>query len=319
MATHTSAALATDDPVAGAGRHRSKVKDNGRLHRKEKRAGWLLVAPASLHIGIWVGLPLVVALILSFTRYDIPGKPSFRGVQNYVEAFGKEAFLKSIVNTFIMTGVAVPASMLIAVVLAVLLNMGLRGQSFFRVAIFMPHITATVAVAVVWLWIYNPDETGLLNKIIGTVGAGPISWLGGYDTAMPSVIAMLIWQGIGIKMLIYLAALQGLPLDVDEAAKIDGANAFQRFWHIKVPLLRPATFFVLVTSIIGSFQVFDQIFILTQGGPANATTVITYQIYLAAFEASRMGYASAMSMILFVFLIILAIVSRKVVGGTDAH
>ncbi|QOR70595.1 sugar ABC transporter permease [Ruania alkalisoli] len=291
----------------------------GRLHRKERQAGWLLVAPAGLHVFIWVGLPLIVALILSFTRYELPAKPRFIGFENFVEAFGKESFRTAVLNTFIMTGVAVPVSMTIALCIALLLNQGLKGQGFFRTAVFMPHITATVAVAVVWLWIYNPDSTGLLNKAIEIFGIGPVSWLGYPDLALGSVIVMLIWQGIGIKMLIYLAALQGLPLDLDEAARIDGANVVQRFLHIKVPLLRPATFFVLVTSIIQSFQVFDQIFILTSGGPANATTVITYQIYLSAFEASRMGYASAQSIVLFTFLIFLAIFSRRVVGGTDAH
>lgn len=289
------------------------------LHRSERRAAWLLVAPASLHVLIWVGLPLVVALVLSFTRYNIPASPKFNGISNYIETFSHEPFRKAVLNTFVLTGIAVPASMVLALVIAMLLNQGLKGQTFFRTAIFMPHITATVAIAVMWLWIYNPDHTGLLNKFLAVLGFGPVPWLVSTDTALGSVIVMMIWQGISIKMLIYLAALQGLPQDVDEAARIDGANVVQRFWHVTVPLLRPATFFVLVTAIISSFQVFDQIFILTSGGPANATTVITYQIYLSAFEAGRMGYASAQSIVLFAFLIVLAIVSRRVVGGTDAH
>lgn len=268
---------------------------------------------------IWVGLPLVVALVLSFTRYNIPASPKFNGISNYIETFSHEPFRKAVLNTFVLTGIAVPASMVLALVIAMLLNQGLKGQTFFRTAIFMPHITATVAIAVMWLWIYNPDHTGLLNKFLAVLGFGPVPWLVSTDTALGSVIVMMIWQGISIKMLIYLAALQGLPQDVDEAARIDGANVVQRFWHVTVPLLRPATFFVLVTAIISSFQVFDQIFILTSGGPANATTVITYQIYLSAFEAGRMGYASAQSIVLFAFLIVLAIVSRRVVGGTDAH
>lgn len=276
------------------------------------------MAPAALHVALWIGLPLVVALVLGFTRYDIISPPRFIGVRNYVEAFSDEGFRTAVVNTFVLTGVAVPTSMLLALLVAVLLNQGLRGQALFRMAIFMPHITATVAVAVVWLWIYNPTETGLLNLVLSLIGIGPVAWLGA-DTALGSVIGMCIWQGIGLKMLIYLAALQGLPVEVDEAARIDGANAWQRFWYVTAPMLRPATFFVLVTSVIGSFQVFDQVFILTGGGPANATTVITYQIYLSAFEAFRMGFASAQSMILFCFLILLAVISRRLVGGTDAH
>lgn len=279
----------------------------------------MLAGPAALHVCLWVGLPLVIALILSFTRYTIPAEPTFIGFDNYVEAFGDSGFRRAVLNTFVLTGVAVPVSMLIALVVAVLLNSGLRWQAFFRTAIFMPHITATVAIAVVWLWIYNPDGTGLLNRVIDLVGLGPVAWLGSTDIALWAVIAMYIWQSIGIKMLIYLAALQGIPVEIDEAARIDGANAVQRFWRITVPLLRPATFFVLIISIIASFQVFDQIYILTSGGPANATTVITYQIYESAFRAARMGYASAQSMVLFIFLIVLSIVSRRLIGGTDAH
>ncbi|CAM3302457.1 carbohydrate ABC transporter permease [Occultella aeris] len=262
---------------------------------------------------------MVVALVLSFTRYDIPAPPEFIGVDNYVEAFTSRSFQRAVLNTLFLTIVAVPTAMIIALVIAVLLNQGMRWQGFFRTAVFLPHITATVAVAVLWLWIFNPDHTGLLNRIIGTIGLGPVSWLGSTEWAMPSVIVMYIWQSIGIKMLIYLAALQGLPPEVGEAARLDGANSLERFWYMTVPLLRPATFFVLVISVISSFQVFDQIYILTSGGPANATTVMTYQIYQSAFQASRMGYASAQSIVLFVVLIILAIVSRRIVGGTDAH
>ncbi|WP_197522347.1 carbohydrate ABC transporter permease [Occultella aeris] len=290
-----------------------------RLRRKEGRAGLLLAGPGALHVLIWVGLPMVVALVLSFTRYDIPAPPEFIGVDNYVEAFTSRSFQRAVLNTLFLTIVAVPTAMIIALVIAVLLNQGMRWQGFFRTAVFLPHITATVAVAVLWLWIFNPDHTGLLNRIIGTIGLGPVSWLGSTEWAMPSVIVMYIWQSIGIKMLIYLAALQGLPPEVGEAARLDGANSLERFWYMTVPLLRPATFFVLVISVISSFQVFDQIYILTSGGPANATTVMTYQIYQSAFQASRMGYASAQSIVLFVVLIILAIVSRRIVGGTDAH
>lgn len=289
------------------------------LHRKEAIYGWLLTAPAAAHIALWIGLPLVVAFVLGFTKYDVISAPTWIGLDNYIEAFTGESFRRAIFNTFVFTGTSVPISIAIALLVAVLLNQGMRGQTFFRTAIYLPHVTATVAVAVVWLWIYNPLDTGLLNRGLGLIGIDPVSWLTNDATAMGAVIMMSIWQGIGIKMLIFLAALQGLPPEVDEAARIDGASFFQRFWRITFPMLRPAMFFVLITSIISSFQVFDQIYILTQGGPANATTVITYQIYNSAFSAFRMGLASAQSMILFGFLIILAIFSTKLLGGSDAH
>jgi len=174
-----------------------------------------------------------------------------------------------------------------------------------------------VAIAMIWLWIYAPGSTGLANRILGFVGISPNNWLTNTSLALPAVIVVGIWQGIGLKMLIYLAALQGVSPELYEAADVDGAGTIQKFWNITVPMLRPATFFVLATSVIANFQTFDLIFVLTNGGPANATTVITYQIYVAAFQQYRMGYATAMSVVLLVVLVFVTYISRRLVGSTD--
>ncbi len=216
-----------------------------------------------------------------------------------------------------MAAFGVPISMFIALVAAVALNQGLKGQGFFRTMIFMPHVTATVAIAMIWLWIYSGDPSGLANRVLGFFGLAPQNWLTNADLALPAVIVVTIWQGIGLKMLIYLAALQGVSKELYEAADVDGASPIQKFFNVTIPMLRPATFFVLVTSIIANFQTFDLVYNLTNGGPANATTVITYQIYVAAFQQFRMGYATAQSVILLLVLVVLTIISRRVVGGTD--
>ncbi|WP_203568850.1 carbohydrate ABC transporter permease [Aestuariimicrobium ganziense] len=281
--------------------------------------GWLLTLPALIHTLIWVGAPVVVAIFMSFTDYDVVNPPEFNGGANYTELMGDQVFWRALWHNLIMVTFGVPISMFIALVLAVALNQALRGQSWFRTMIFMPHVTATVAIAMIWLWIYAPGTPGLANRILSFVGLGPFNWLTSTDLALPAVILVTIWQGIGIKMLIYLAALQGVSHELYEAAEVDGANTIQKFFQITVPLLRPATFFVLVTSIIGNFQTFDLIFNLTNGGPANATTVITYQIYVAAFQQFRMGYATAMSVILLLVLLVLTLLSRKIVGGTDGE
>jgi ABC-type sugar transport system permease subunit len=186
----------------------------------------------------------------------------------------------------------------------------------YRTAIFIPQVTATVAIALVWLWIYNP-RGGLANQLLGFFGIGQVSWLTDTAWSLPSIIAVGVWQGIGLKMLIYLAALQGLPKDVFEAASIDGATAVQKFEQITVPMLKPATFFVLVTSIIGAFLAFEQVYILSQGGPAHSTTLITYEIYKSAFQQFRMGLACAQSLVLFVFLIVLTLINRRLMGGSN--
>lgn len=283
----------------------------------ESRWGLILAAPAALHTLIWIGIPIVVAFVLSLTAYDVVTSPRFTGLDNYLRIFQDSIFWKAVVNNVLIAGIGIPISMFLALVFAVLLNRALPGRGIFRVMVFLPHITATVAVAMIWLWIYSPSASGLMNTVLGVVGIGPLPYLTSPALALPSVILVTIWQGIGLKMLIYLAALQGVNEELYEAADIDGANFVQKFWRITVPMLRPATFFILVTSLIANFQTFDLIYILTEGGPANATNVVTYRIYQTAFQEFRFGLASAQSIILLLMLIVLAFFSRRIVGGTD--
>ena len=283
----------------------------------EERWGGLRAGPAPVHVALWTGIPVVAAIVLSFASYDMVSRPEFIGIGNYLEIFRDEIFWRAVSHNLILAVVGIPISMIIALVLAVMLNQGLKGEGIFRTMVFLPHVTATVAVAMIWLWIYAPTDNGLANMALGLFGFENSAWLTNPNTSLMSVLLVTIWQGIGLKMLIYLASMQGISRDLYEAAEIDGAGTIGRFWHITVPMLRPATFFVLVTSIIGNFQTFDLIFNLTAGGPANSTTVITYEIYQTAFQQFRMGLATAQSVILLIMLVVLTIISRKLVGGTD--
>lgn len=305
------AAAPAGRPAASGNRRRASVRT------AERRWGLLLAAPATLHTLLWIGVPIVVAFVLSFTAYDIIHTPEFAGLDNYATILGDGLFWRSVLHNVIIAAIGIPVSMFLALVLAVMLNRAVPGRGIFRVMVFLPHITATVAVAMIWLWIYNPSENGLLNIVLGVVGIGPLPFLTNPDLALGSVILVTIWQGIGLKMLIYLAALQGVDGQLYEAADLDGAGVVQKFRHVTVPMLRPATFFILITSLIGNFQTFDLIYILTEGGPANSTSVVTYRIYQTAFQEFRVGLANAQSVVLLLILVVLAFLSRRIVGGTD--
>ncbi|GIJ00589.1 carbohydrate ABC transporter membrane protein 1 (CUT1 family) [Sediminihabitans luteus] len=278
--------------------------------RKLRRSGWLMVLPALLHIGLWTAIPVVATFALGFTDYNVFSPPRWIGLDNYVEIVQDPVFRKATWNTIQYTFWTVPVSMFIALVIAVALNQGLRLQKWYRTAFFLPQVTATVAIAMVWLWIFNPQQ-GLLNAFLGVFGIPGQAWLADPDWALWSVILVGAWQGIGIKMLIYIAALQNVDESLYEAASVDGASTVRKFFAITVPMLKPATFFVLVISIINAFQVFDQIYVLTDGGPANATTMMTYEVYRSAFEEFRMGMASAQSVVLFFFLLFMTLVGRR--------
>ncbi|GGV95122.1 bicyclomycin resistance protein [Streptomyces gelaticus] len=308
-------------PSAPAGRPVAK-KRTGRVPtgpgRRRQRAGMLMVAPALLHASLWIGLPVVASVVLAFTKYDVLTAPQFVGLDNFSEMMGDAVFRRSVVNTVVYTFFTVPFGMMLGLLVALALHTGLKARGIFRTAVFLPQVTATVAIALVWLWIYNPGN-GLLNTLLSFLGIDGPAWLASTSWAMPSVILVGIWQGIGMKMLIYLAALQSLPKELYEAASVDGASKVRQFFSITLPLLKPATFFVLITSMISAFQSFDQIYILTDGGPANSTTMMTYEIYKSAFREFRVGYACAQSLVLFVLLMGFTLVNRRIMGGTRGH
>ncbi|WP_337336987.1 sugar ABC transporter permease [Microbacterium marmarense] len=305
-------------PPAGGGKPQAPPRKRGLTlaERKKRRAGWLMVTPSVIHIGLWTAIPVLATFYLSFTDYNVFSAPNWIWFDNYIETLSDPVFLKSIWNTVVYTFWTVPVSMAVALVIAVALNQGLKLQKWYRTAFFIPQVTATVAIAMVWLWIFNP-QYGLLNAFLELFGLPGQAWLVDPNWALPSVIVVGAWQGIGIKMLIYIAALQNVDESLYEAASVDGASPIRKFFAITVPMLKPATFFVLVISIIGAFQVFDQIYVLTDGGPANATTMMTYEVYRSAFQEFRMGMASAQSVVLFAFLLVMTLISRRATKEDD--
>ena len=298
-------------PRPAAGRQK-----RSRFGRKSRRTGWLMVAPAIAQLGLWTAIPVIATFALSLTNYNVFDFPKWIGLENYIEIWNDPTFRKATWNTIVYTFWTVPVSMAIAVVIAVALNQKLRAQNWYRAAFFLPQVTATVAIAMVWLWIYDPQQ-GLFNTALSVIGIPGHAWLASPDTALWAVSLVGVWQGIGLKMLIYIAALQNVDEALYEAASIDGASTLRKFFSITLPMLKPATFFVFVISIIGAFQVFDQVYVLTDGGPANATTMMTYEVYRSAFQNFRMGTACAQSVYLFAFLLVMTLVSRKLTRGDD--
>ncbi len=273
-----------------------------RLRRREITAAYGFLLPNLLGFAVFTFFPVVAALIISFTDWDLLQAPTWVGLENYRRLLSDPLFGQVLRNTALYVLGTVPLQMALALAVALALNQRIPGQLFFRTAYFMPVVASTVAVALVWRWIFNYDF-GLLNSFLYMVGIqDPPNWLGSTRWALVSIIIMSIWQQVGYSMVLFLAGLQGVPQQLYEAAKIDGAGPSARFWFITLPMLSATTFFVLVISIINSFQVFDQALIMTQGGPANATNTIVFHIYRNAFQFFRMGYASAMAWVLFAII-----------------
>ena len=312
MNTATATAAARPRPPS----HRVRYR---RFGHERRRAAYLMLAPALVHLVWWIGIPTVATFVLAVTHYDIlAGTMTWAGLDNFVAVLSDPTWWTAVWHTLVYTFFTVPVAMAIAVVIAALLNAKLRARVWYRTAIFMPHITATVAIALVWAWMYEPS-VGVINWGLSWFGIRGPAWVADPAWAMTSVILMSIWKGIGLKMVIYLAALQSIPAELYEAAEIDGASPVRRFVAITLPLLGPATFFVFVISLIDSFQVFEQFYVLTpRGGPANATTVMTYEIYESAFQRFDMSTASAQSVVLFAFLLVLTMVGRRITGKDDA-
>jgi multiple sugar transport system permease protein len=276
----------------------------------EDFVGYLFVAPLILGLLVFTYGPVLAAFGLSFTKGDYISTPRWIGLGNYQALLEDDLFWTSMRNTLYYVAGVVPAGLILSLLLALAMNQKLRGIVFFRSIFFLPTISSSVAISLMWLWIYNP-EFGVLNFLLDLVGIKGPAWLSSSEWAMPAVIIMAVWRGLGYNMLIYLAGLQGIPDVYYEAAEIDGAGGWAKFRHITVPLLSPTTFMLLILSIIGAFQVFEYTYVMTGGGPVYATLTIVLHVYNNAFRSFQMGYASALAYVLFFILLGLTIIQFR--------
>ena len=277
--------------------------------KKEAVEGFLFISPWLIGFLIFTLGPLIASIFLSLSKWDIFSDPQFVGFANYVKMFEDPLFKKSLWNTFYYSIVSIPLGMAGGLSLALLLNQKVKGLPIFRTIFYLPSVTSGVAVALLWKWIFNP-EFGLANAILNWFGLPGSQWLSSPTWAMPAIIIMSLW-GVGGGMLIYLAGLQGIPQQLYEAAELDGAGSWSCFVNITLPMLSPTLFFQLIMGIIGSFQVFTQVFVMTGGGPANATLVYVLYLYRNAFQWWKMGYASALAWFLFAIILILTLIQFK--------
>lgn len=283
----------------------------GRLRRRTAWTAYGFLLPNLLGFLVFTFFPVLAALLISFTSWDLLRPPTWVGLANYQRLVEDPIFHRVLRNTVLYVLGTVPVQMLLALLVAMALNRRIPGRLFFRTAYFMPVVASTVAVALVWRWIFHADF-GLLNSALYMLGVNdPPNWLSSTRWALPAIVIMSIWQQIGFSMVLFLAGLQAVPAHLYEAAKIDGANGWHRFRFVTVPMLSSTTFFVLVISVINSFQVFDQAFIMTEGGPANATNTLVFNIYRYAFQFFQMGYATAMAWVLFAIIFVVTVVQFR--------
>jgi multiple sugar transport system permease protein len=279
----------------------------GWIRTQRQREGlWalLFLCPFFLGLIFFIAGPVIAAFVLSLTRWDLMGPPRWIGIQNYTSLARDPDFWQALGNTIYYTGVTVPVGLVLGLGLAILMNRRLFGIYAFRVIYFAPVTVSIVAVSLLWAWLYSPSF-GFLNYVLAALHLPTPRWLVDPRTAMPSIILVGLWRGLGFNIIVFLAGLQAIPRDLYEAGEIDGADEWRQFRHITLPMLSPTMFFAIVMAVISSFQIFEQTYIMTQGGPGNSTLTFIYYIFLTGFTYLRMGYASALS---FVFLaLILAI------------
>ncbi|MDU0201782.1 MULTISPECIES: carbohydrate ABC transporter permease [Paenibacillus] len=287
------------------------MKGSSKALRRNRLTGYTFLLPNILGFLIFICLPVCASFLMSFTEWNGFGEIEFAGLSNYTRLWSDETFRISLLNSLLMTAVSVPVTLILAILAAVALNKGLRGVKIFRTAIFLPHITATIAVAVVWQLLYNPTM-GPINGFLRSLGMdNPPTWLASTHWALLSVIIVSIWHSIGYYMVLYLAGLQGIPKDLYEAAEIDGAGKVSQFRNITLPMLSPVIFFTIIMGIINSFKVFDLVFVLTKGGPGRSTHMLVYDIYYTAFQRFEYGYASAMAYVLFAIILVITLIQFR--------
>lgn len=279
----------------------------GRLRRRNALIGWSFILPNFVGFAVLTLVPVIALFYLAFTSWNAFGTAPWVGLDNFTRLIGDTSFHTSLTNTVYYTVFHIPLTLATSLGLALLLNRKLRGVAFFRTAAFFPYITSIVAIAVVWNMLFSP-EFGPINQLLSFLGVqDPPGWTTSADWSMPAVIIVATWREMGYYMLLFLAGLQTIPPELYEAARVDGANAWQRFRNVTVPSLRPTTFLVMVLLTIGSFKIFDLILVMTNGGPGQSTLVLSQFIYQKGFVENQFGYASASSIVLFAICLAITI------------
>jgi len=288
-------------------------KLKSRKRRRDNIEGYLFIAPALFGFLAFTLIPVISVFAIGSLEWDILTPPKWAGLDNYINLFKDEVFLISLKNTLLWVLYYVPASIALSLALALAMNLPLKGISVYRTLLYIPVISPLIAVSLLFVWLYNPDF-GLINFLLSKLGIDPIGWLTSETLALPSIALMAIWKSAGYNMLIFLAALQGIPKHLYEAADLDGATKLQKFWKITFPLLTPATFFIAIMSVIGAFQVFGEIYVMTSGGPGYSTHTLTYYLWSNAFKYNKMGYACAIAVIMFILILIATLIQNKLLG-----
>ncbi|MGW0807919.1 carbohydrate ABC transporter permease [Nonomuraea sp. NPDC002799] len=273
--------------------------------------GWSFILPNFAGFALFTLAPMLAAFTLAFLDWDSFGTPEWVGLANFQRLLGDENFHVALLNTLTYAAGHIPLTLMAALGLAMVLNRRIGGVRFFRTAAFFPYITSLVAVAVVWNMLFNPTS-GPINQVLEALGvADPPRWVASTDWAMPAVIVTSVWRDMGYYMVLFLAGLQTIPQEYHEAATVDGAGAWQRFWNITLPCLRPTTFFVLVMLTIQSFKVLDLIVVMTDGGPGRSTLVLAQLVYREGITQGRFGYSSAIALVLFVIVLTVTVVQFR--------
>lgn len=313
--------MATDSsPARRPPKHRSsRILGFKRSSVMEALSAFMFLLPAGLILFTFQFLPAFDVFRLSLTdRLLLRPFSNFIGMENYQRLFADERFWNSVRNTFYFVAGSVPLQIALALLLAIGLSGTFRGIGFFRTTFFLPVVASMVAVSVVWDWLYHPS-VGIINAVITLLGGPAIPWLQSREWAMPAIIFLVVWKGTGYYMVIYLAGLMDIPKQYYEAARIDGARSWTLFRHITWPMLAPTTYLVLILQMINSFQVFAVVYVMTGGGPVRSTEVVVFYLYDRAFQSLEFGYASAISVAMFLFLITLTIVQRVFIGSRVSY
>jgi multiple sugar transport system permease protein len=295
----------------------NRRRSNPRWNITEDFAGYMFMMPAILVLGTFVVLPILYAVFLSLQKVQLLGgiEYEFIGFRNFTRLAEDERVWIALRNTAEYVAIVVPTQTVLALILAVTLNSGIRGKNWWRILYFLPTVTSSAVLTLIFMWIYNTD--GLLNDFLAFVGLPTYNWLGDPAVALKGIMIMNIWSTAPFFMVIYLAALQDIPQTLYEAAELDGANGWQQFICITLPLLKPVTFFVVAVGVIGTFQLFDQSYIFSggTGGPNNATLTVVLLVYQAVFRNLQMGYAAAIAFLLAAVIIAITLIQRRLFGG----